>query len=114
MKSKMSCFERRIETLFMLIQRRRITVSELSEMFSVCKNTAYNDISFLSRYAPIYTKNGINGGVFIMDGYRNELFLYLSDDEERCLQEIMIDISDEKKVIVCNILNKFSMPKVGV
>lgn len=68
--------------LFFLTKQRKSSTVELAENYSVCRKTAYNDIMFLSRYAPIYTKGGVNGGVFLMDDYRNSMFLYLSCDEE--------------------------------
>ena len=111
MKEKMSCFERRIEILFLLIQNKKMTLAELASKFSIHKNTAYNDINFLSQYAPIYTKSGIDGGIYIVDNYRSDLFIYLSAEEERCLREIIPDVDEEKKLILEKILNKFSLPK---
>ena len=89
MKYKITAFERRIEMLFFLTKQRKSSIVELTENYSVCRKTAYNDIMFLSRYAPIYTKGGVNGGVFLMDDYRNSMFLYLSCDEEALLYRIM-------------------------
>lgn len=112
MRDSKTTFERRIEMLFLLIQRRNITLGELAEIFSVHRNTAYKDIIFLSLYAPIYTKNGIGGGVFLMDGYHNELFVYLTADEEKVLSGLMKSLDAAQKAIVENIINKFSMPKI--
>lgn len=67
LKDKITAFERRIEMLFFLTKQRKSSIVELAENYSVCRKTAYNDIMFLSRYAPIYTKGGVNGGVFLMD-----------------------------------------------
>ena len=89
MKYKITAFERRIEMLFFLTKQRKSSIVELAKNYSVCRKTAYNDIMFLSRYAPIYTKGGVNGGVFLMDDYRNSMFLYLSCDEEALLYRIM-------------------------
>ncbi len=89
MKYKITAFERWIEMLFFLTKQRKSSIVELAKNYSVCRKTAYNDIMFLSRYAPIYTKGGVNGGVFLMDDYRNSMFLYLSCDEEALLYRIM-------------------------
>ena len=113
MKGKLTVFERRIEMLFMLMQCRKSTIDELATTFSVCRNTAYNDIVFLSRYAPIYTKNGIHGGVYLLDGYRNELFLFLTRDEENLLKLLAEPLERNEKVIMHGILNRFSMPNPG-
>lgn len=114
MKEKMSCFERRIAILLLLIQNKKMTLTELASKFSVHKNTAYNDINFLSQYAPIYTKSGIDGGIYIVGNYRNELFIYLSAEEEQCLREIIADVDDTRKFILENIINKFSLPKLSI
>lgn len=113
MKDKITAFERRIEILFLLTKQRKSSIAELAKTFSVCRKTAYNYIMFLSRYAPIYTKGGVNGGVFVMDDYRNNMFLYLSCDEEALLYRIMTTLSAPEKNIVANIINKYSKPKTA-
>ena len=113
MKDGMTAFDRRIEMLFFLLKHRKTTVIELANVFSVCRKTAYNDLIFLSRYAPIYTKGGVNGGVFLMDDYRNSMFLYLSCDEEALLYRIMATLPLSEKNIVANIINKYSQPKTA-
>lgn len=114
MTGKLSTFERRIEILFLIINSEKVTLSELSKRYSVHKNTAYNDITFLGRYAPICTRSGANGGIFLMKDYHNRLFRYLSYDEERVLTEIMGILDQPEKNIVSNIINKFSMSKTAM
>jgi len=111
---KLSTFERRIEILFLIISSEKVTLSELAKRFSVHKNTAYNDVAFLGRYAPIRAKSGVNGGIFLMEDYHNRVFRYLSYDEERVLTEIMNTLDQPEKNIVSNIINKFSMPKAAI
>ena len=113
MKDKITAFERRIEILFFLTKQRKSSIVELAKNYSVCQKTVYNDIMFLSRYAPIYTKGGVNGGVFLMDDYRNSMFLYLSCDEEALLYRIMATLPLSEKNIVANIINKYSQPKTA-
>ena len=110
MTGKLSTFERRIEILFLIISSEKVTLSELSKRYSVHKNTVYNDITFLCRYAPIRTKSGVNGGI----DYHNRVFRYLSYDEERVLTEIMNTLDQPEKNIVSNIINKFSMPQAAI
>ena len=114
MTGKLSTFERRIEILFFIISSKKVTLSELSKRYSVHKNTVYNDIAFLGRYAPIRAKSGVNGGIFLMEDYRNRVFRYLSYDEERVLTEIIDTLDQPEKNIVSNIINKFSMPKTAI
>lgn len=113
MKDSKTTFERRIEMLFFLMKHRKTTVAQLAEIFSVHRNTAYKDIIFLSRYAPIYTKLGVGGGIYLLEHYRNDLFLYLSTDEESVLKSMMDSLETKEKIIVGNIINKFSMPRKG-
>ena len=84
MKDKLSAFERRLEMLFLLNKCRETTALELSYYFAVSKDTIFRDIDFLNRYAPIYTKREMFGGIFLNDESRKNLLLYLSDDEELC------------------------------
>ena len=111
MDGKLSTFERRIEILFFIMSTDKVTLSELSERYSVHKNTVYNDITYLSRYAPIRTRSGVNGGIFMMKNYHNEIFRYLSYDEEKLLISIMNTLDIPERNIVSNIINKFSMPQ---
>ena len=59
---------------------------------------------FLSRYAPIYTKGGVNGGVFLVEDYRSSILLYLSVEEEAVLYRVMAMLSTSDRNIVANIL----------
>lgn len=113
MKDNVTAFERRIELLFLLTKCRETTATKLSYYFSVSKDTIFRDIDFLNRYAPIYTKRGMFGGIFINDESRNNLLLYLSDDEENLLKELSINLDDRAKHHINNILNKYSKPKIG-
>ena len=105
-------FDRRLELLFLLYRNKHLTVSEIAEYFSVCKKTIYRDITFLSRYAPIYTKNGFYGGVFMLKDYRNELVLHLSDDEKELLNKLKLQLSGKEYTLLQNILNKYSAPEI--
>ena len=65
--------ERRIKILEYLIFNKKTTRKELSEMFGVCVNTIVNDIDFISSIAPIYTKQGNGGGIYILlELYKNK------------------------------------------
>lgn len=111
--SKLTTFERRIEMLFFIVHCRQTTVPQLAQMFAVCKNTVYTDITFLSRYAPVYTKNGLHGGVFILGEYRSDLFLYLSKEEERLLRYLAEQAYGIEKQRLQNIIHKYAMPQIG-
>ena len=96
MADKLSTFERRIEILFLLINSEKVTLSELSKRYSVHKNTVYNDIAFLGRYAPIRTESGVNGGIFIRENYHCDLFRYLASDiYDKTHLQITFNFKDE-------------------
>ena len=113
MKDKLSAFEGRLEMLFLLNKCRETTALELSYYFAVSKDTIFRDIDFLNRYAPIYTKRGMFGGIFLNDESRKNLLLYLSDDEERLLKKLSVNLDNAAKYHINNILNKYSKPKNG-
>ena len=114
-RGKQGNFERRIQLLFYLLKNNSATTLELSHLFGVCRKTITRDVAYLSRYAPIYTKNGMYGGIFIMREYRSDLFVYLSKDEENLLKKILEELTDDIEIFLINsIINRYSMPEVSI
>lgn len=113
MDKQLTSFERRLEILFILMRNKKCSMTELAFQYSVSDRTIRRDILFLSRYAPICTKTGIGGGAFLVDGYRKELSLYLSREEEFLLINLMRMLDGKEKHLICNIINKYAMPKSG-
>ncbi len=113
MEAGKTTFERRLNVLFYLIQYRKSTIVDMAKYFGVHRNTAYKDVVFLSHYAPIYTKSGIGGGVYLLDSYRNGLFPYLSVDEVDVLKKILPHLTPQDRYVVKNIINKCSLPIVS-
>ena len=113
MKNQYTAFERRIEMLYLLSRYKKSSFVELANLYEVSTRTIYADIVFLSRYAPIYTKNGKNGGVFLMNEYRNDLNLHLSKDEEELLEKLAANLNGRNAQLLRNVLNKYSMPNIG-
>ena len=72
MKSEFSTFERRMEILSILINQRLISCPELARRFSVSDDTITGVISVLSGFAPIGSKIGRYGGVYIINEYKRE------------------------------------------
>ena len=111
MDKQLTSFERRLEILFILMRNKKCSMTELAFQYAVSDRTIRRDILFLSRYAPICTKTGLNGGAFLMYGYRKELMLHLSREEETLLLKIMRTLDEKEQHIVYNIINKYAMPK---
>ena len=62
--------DRLIGILSILLQKETITAPVLAEQFEVSRRTISRDIDTLCQAGiPIVTRQGINGGISIMDGY---------------------------------------------
>ncbi len=112
MTGKTTTFERRLEVLFFIANRKQTSFMELAEYFSVSKCTIYRDVVFLSRYAPIFTKHGMYGGVFMTNGYKNNLTPHLTKAEKLLLEKISTTLTGSDARLLNNIINKFSMPNI--
>ena len=71
MNDKLCVSERRIKILQILLLNKKTTRQELSDEFQVSINTIVRDIEFISCIAPIYTKQGNGGGIYILPEYRS-------------------------------------------
>lgn len=107
MLDKFCVAERRIRILNFLMLQKQTTIRELKEEFQVSKNTIVRDIEFISCIAPIYTKQGNGGGIYILPEYRSYKN-YLTDAEEDFLYSLMQNVSNEEKRILCGIITKFT------
>ena len=107
MNDKLCVSERRIKILQILLLNKKATRQELSEEFQVSINTIVRDIEFISRIAPIYTKQGNGGGIYILPEFRSYKN-YLTDTEENFLYDLMLKVSNEEKRILCGIITKFT------
>lgn len=73
---------RLFEMVYMLLNKKRTTASELAEHFEVSVRTIYRDIDTLSAAGiPIYTSRGKGGGISLLDDYVLDK-LILSDAEQ--------------------------------
>ena len=111
MDKQMTSFERRLEILFKILRYRKCSMTELAFEYSVSDRTIRRDILFLSRYAPIRTKTGTNGGVFLIKGHQAELSLPLSKDEENLLIRLMRNADENDRHLIGNIITKYAMQK---
>ena len=63
--------DRLIGILSILLQKETVTAPALAEQFEVSRRTISRDIDTLCQAGiPLVTRQGINGGISIMDGYR--------------------------------------------
>ena len=111
LKSEYSTFDRRMEILSILMNQRLVSCLELSRRFHISEDTISRDITALSRFAPIASKKGRYGGVYIIDEYRREK-AYLSREQEKLIEKLIKKLSGKEKQLLQMVLYKFAMPKV--
>lgn len=101
--------ERRVSVLEYLCRRRTSTLAELAGEFGVTTRTIKTDISVLSLSYPIYTVQGVSGGVFIEESYRlgNK---YFSDTQTELLERLARGLCDDDKRTMESILKVFKKP----
>lgn len=94
--------------VYLLLERKKVTAKELSERFEVSIRTIYRDLDNLSAAGiPIYTINGRNGGISLLDNFIINKSL-LSESEQN---EILIGLQSLTAVNYPNIDNALSKMK---
>ena len=77
---------RMVEIITVLLNKKTVTASELAARFNVSVRTIYRDIDVLSSSGiPIYTIQGVNGGISIMEDY--------------CINRTMLSDSDKNSIL---------------
>lgn len=102
--------ERRVSVLEYLCLRRSVSVAELVNEFAVCPRTINTDLQVLACSYPIYTVQGVGGGVFIEEGYKLGM-KYLSDSQVELLERLARGLSDDDKRTMESILKVFKKPR---
>lgn len=78
--------DRLIGILSILLQQEKITAPQLAKKFEVSRRTINRDIENLCKAGiPIVTKQGQNGGISIIDGYKIDKTLLTSSDMQAIL-----------------------------
>lgn len=111
MKDKLCVSERRARMLEFLIHKKQSTRPELAMEFNVSVDTIDRDIVYLSSVAPIYTKQGNQGGIYILPEFRSYKN-YLTEAEENCLYALIENSNVEERRILCGIITKFTRNSV--
>lgn len=103
---------RLFEIVYILLQKKKITATELANKFEVSPRTIYRDIEILSRAnIPIYTTRGKEGGIRLLEEYVLNKTL-LSDEEQNqilfALQGMQKVVGQEEKDILEKLSNLFN------
>ena len=110
MHDQLTTYERRESIRLLLVKKKYAKVNELVNEYGVTKQTILKDIVFLSSRIPITTKTGKCGGIFL-DAEFESPKEYLSVDEENLLMYISKTLNRKERVMIQNIINKFSLVK---
>ena len=91
--------DRVIGILSILLQREKVTASELAKKFEVSRRTIIRDIEEINKAGiPIVTFQGQGGGISVMDGFRLDRTLLSNDDMKAILAGLksLDSVSDTK------------------
>ena len=110
MRGNLTVYERRESIKVLLMKERFATAMKMAYLFDVDKQTIRRDIAFLSRRMPIITKAGNGGGIFLEMDFETPK-QYLSTEEENLLLKLSKTLSKRDKLIIHNIINKFTVPQ---
>ena len=109
----MNVADRRMEIISFLMHRHHSTMEELAWEFGVCRRTIMRDISILSYGYPVYTKQGVGGGVFILKSYKpyNNTLTPL---ELETMLKIYGAAEEEDKRILSQVIGKYGPDKLKI
>ena len=99
-------FRRRREIERMLLSRKRLTVAELMGRYCVGRKSISRDFEIIGEELPVISKQGYNGGYFLMDGvgkYQNSL----SHEQLECLEKLAARCTGKDRETVLSIIHEF-------
>ena len=77
---------RLLEIVTILLNKKTVTAKELAERFNVSVRTIYRDVDDLSCSGiPVYTIQGVNGGISILDNYTMNKTMLSDTDKNNIL-----------------------------
>lgn len=108
MRGELTVYERREKIKSLLIRERSTTMMKLAYLYGVDKQTIRRDIAFLGSRLPLTTKPGNGGGIFLDSDFEPPKE-WLNAEEENLLLRLSETLSKKDKLIIHNIINKFSV-----
>ena len=106
-----STAERRQMILQALCERRSELAENLAVEFGVTTRTIYNDIEILAYSYPIYTVQGIGGGIYVVDGFRLGM-KYLTEAQCELLERLLEMLEGKDKEVLHSIIKTFKKPEI--
>ena len=99
-------FRRRREIERMLLSGKKLTVAELMGRYCVGRKSISRDFEVIGEELPIISKQGYNGGYFLMDGVgKNQNTL--SQEQLECLEKLAVSCAGKDKETVLSIIHEF-------
>ena len=103
---KDNAFQRRRDMERMLLSGKKLTVAELMGRYRVGRKSISRDFEVIGEELPVVSKQGFNGGYFLMDGvgkYQNSL----SKEQLECLEKLAVSCAAEDRATVLSIIHEF-------
>ncbi len=98
--------ERRMAILHILCARRKETIENLAFELDVCRNTIQRDIEILSLSFPIYTSQGVGGGIYVVEGFQLGM-RYLTKAQCELLERLLGAVEGADKETLHSIIKTF-------
>ena len=103
----MAADERRQAILLALYRRKKETRANLAFEFHVSKRTLETDIEALSlAHYPVYTKQGIKGGIFIDEDYVPDV-KFFNDLQTELVKRLLPTLQGNDKEIMLTIIDTY-------
>ena len=90
----------------MLLSGKKLTVAELMGRYCVGRKSISKDFEVIGEELPVVSKQGFNGGYFLMGGvgkYQNSL----SQEQLECLEKLAVSYAAEDRATVLSIIHEF-------
>ena len=89
---------RLLETVYLLIEKKKITARELSDYFEVSQRTIYRDVEALSAAGiPVYAEKGKGGGIRLLDNYVIKKSLLSEQEQVNLLASLQGMVTPERR-----------------
>ena len=99
-------FRRRREIERMLLAGKKLTVSGLMDRYCVGRKSISRDFEVIGEELPVISKQGYNGGYFLMDGVgKNQNTL--SQEQLECLEKVAVSCAAEDRETILSIIHEF-------
>ncbi len=99
-------FRRRREIERMLLSGKKLTIAELMGMYSVGRKSISRDFEVIGEELPVVSRQGYNGGYFLMDGVSKNQNL-LSQEQLECLERTAGLCTEKDRNIILSVIHEF-------